>query len=199
MPTEHPVNDPAWTPPRLIHTFTGHLFTGTLKLLVVALLFWVSTLFGDSMTASLGTSIGVLVATLLLGELLAVGIERPFVIRGRLNEPGGWGYSVLPLLAYLLTGSVFAFIAWGNSVTAVVFGIIHAAVNMGLFFLIRPWQAGETQQETDAKLAEFKAMTKEHFAEDIVEIKTRARERTKNAYYATKDKKRRQSKSEDQD
>lgn len=68
MPTEHPVNDPAWTPPRLIHTFTGHLFTGTLKLLVVALLFWVSTLFGDSMTASLGTSIGVLVATLLLGS-----------------------------------------------------------------------------------------------------------------------------------
>ncbi|WP_333615162.1 hypothetical protein [Glutamicibacter sp.] len=140
------------------------------------------------MTVSLGASIGVLVATLLLGELLAVGIERPFVIRGRLNEPGGWGYSVMPLIAYLLTGTVFAFIAWGNSVAAMVFGIIHAAVNMGLFFLLKPWQAGETQQETDAKFAEFKAMTKEHFAEDIVEVRARVGERTKNSYFASEDK-----------
>ncbi|HAY44382.1 MAG TPA: hypothetical protein DCY59_12970 [Micrococcaceae bacterium] len=199
MSAIHPVNDPSWTPPSLIQTFTGHLFTGILKLLVVALLFWLSILFSDSMSASLATSIGVLVATLILGELLAVSIERPFVIRGRLNEPGGWGYSVLQLFTYLLTGTMFAFIAWVNSATAIVFVIIHAAVNLGLFFLIRPWQAGETQQETDAKIAEFKATTKEHFAEDIVEIKARARERTKNAYYATEGKKRRQSKSEDQD
>ncbi|WP_146112648.1 hypothetical protein [Arthrobacter sp. MYb213] len=121
------------------------------------------------------------------------------MIRGRLNEPGGWGYSVLPLLVYPLTGTVFAFLAWGNSVAAMVFGNIHAAVNMGLFFLLKPWQAGETQQETDARFAEFKAMTKEHFAEDIVEIKARARERTKNAYYASEDQKRHQAKSEDQD
>lgn len=74
MSSSHPSNDPSWTPPQLIHTFTGHLFTGAVKLLVVALLFWVSPLFSDSVTVSLGSSIGVLAATLLLGELLAVGI-----------------------------------------------------------------------------------------------------------------------------
>lgn len=54
MPAAHPVNEPSWTPPRLILTFTGHLFTGTLKLLVVVLLCMFSTLFSDSMSARFG-------------------------------------------------------------------------------------------------------------------------------------------------
>lgn len=56
----------------------------------------------------------VLVARLPFGALLTMGIERPFVIRGGLKEPDGWSNSVLPLFAYLLAGTLFAFIAWGK-------------------------------------------------------------------------------------
>lgn len=199
MPTEHPANDPAWTPPQLIHTITGHLFTGVLKLVVVALIFWVAAALNDSMSARLGPTIGLLVSILLVSELLAVIIERPFVIRGRLNEPGGWGYSLLPLLAYLLVGLLLSFLTWHNSVSTLVFGVIYAAVTLAIFVLLKPWQPGETQAETDAKFAEFKTMTRQHFDDDVVEIKRRARERTKNSYYAQQEKKRQRSEPKDQD
>lgn len=66
------------------------------------------------------------------------------------------------------------------------------------FFLFIPWRAGETQQETDSKFAEIKAMTKERFADGIVEVNAGALERTKYAHCAGVGKGSNRSKSEDQ-
>lgn len=52
---------------------------------------------------------------------------------------------------------------------------------------LKTWVSGPTPEEEHEKFNQFRAMTKEQFADDVEEIKRRARKKSRDRYYGTKD------------
>jgi hypothetical protein len=175
-------NPPGWTPPGLWAPLSGHLTIALPLMSVEVLLGWIPAM----VLPSLGPGrLDLVVAGVAVGNLIhavvAVVIERPFVIRGRLMSPGGWGFAVWPLVG--ASGAVLAVsVAWLGSGRGLAVAGAIAVVETALAVYLRPWRPGLTQAEYDEKWAALKEMTKETFAPDVAEIRRRLDERAMDGY-----------------
>jgi hypothetical protein len=175
-------NPAGWTPPGLWAPLSGHLTIALPLMPVEVLLGWIPAM----VLPSLGPGrLDLVVAGVAVGNLIhavvAVVIERPFVIRGRLMSPGGWGFAVWPLVG--ASGAVLAVsVAWLGSGRGLAVAGAIAVVETALAVYLRPWRPGLTQAEYDEKWAALKEMTKETFAPDVAEIRRRLDERAMDGY-----------------
>jgi hypothetical protein len=182
MPEEVKRNPPGWQPPSFWAPLIGHLMVDIPKVPVEVVLTCVSTLFipGWGPVHPVMVLAGVILANL-AHAVVAVVLERPFQIRGRLRSPGGWGFALVPWLG----GSVASF-----SVMTPLFGVprgvviasVVAIVEAAFSIWMREWRPGPTDAEYDEKWARTKEMTKDVFAPDVAEIRRRLDERAMEGY-----------------
>lgn len=165
---------------------SGHLFLAVLKAPVAFGLLWLATLLPLVGRQDLATLIIVIIATYAGGEVMSAIFERPFVVNAGLPSPGGWGYALVGWWTTPVVGIIVGWLMVGHSTAAALATFIAVAIPGTVeAILSAPWQPGETRLETHERYEEFKAMTKESFADDADEIKRRAREKTKESYYKT--------------
>ncbi|MFT2712004.1 hypothetical protein [Clavibacter sp. Sh2126] len=110
-----------------------------------------------------------------------VVVERPFVVRGRLVSPGGWGFAVLPWLAGS-TAAAAVVIVWLGIPTGAVLASVMAGVEGLETLWRRAWRPGQTDAEFHEKWIAFRELTKETFAPDVAEIRHRLDERAMDGY-----------------
>lgn len=171
--------------PTLGDAIAGRLTTGMVKGAVALLLAWISTLFID-VAVTFDRIAVALVLAFVLSEIVGAIIERPIVLRERRSNPGGFAYVFLPFTASIAISFVASF-ALGRSMSAGA--VVTAAVaicNLAELLWMKSWIPGPTPEEEQATIDEFTAMTKEHFADDVEEIKRRARETIRESYYKKK-------------
>ena len=75
-------------PPAFSFALTGHLATGAVKVVAIALLLWGLGLTGWTASFPAGTAIITAVVVMVAVELATTGVERIFVLRHRHPDPG---------------------------------------------------------------------------------------------------------------
>ncbi|MNW31954.1 hypothetical protein D3C74_88830 [compost metagenome] len=178
-------DDDAALLPRLGDAIAGQLATGTVKGLACLLAAWICSSWIALHTA-FGTFAIALAISYLLSEILGAIIVRPIVLKERRPNPGGVLYVVLPFVVSIVVSFAAAYAVTSSLRDSSFVTVLVAACNAAEILWIKPWVPGPSPEEMAAKFHEFKAMTKDHFADDVADIKRRARERTREQYYAKK-------------
>jgi len=174
-------NPPGRTPPGLWAPLSGHLTVALLKAPIVVVASRALMLVPAWGPGSLDRTIGAVTLMTLVFCTVEVVVERPFVVRGRLMTPGGWGFAVLPWLAGSITAAATA-IGWLGVPTGVVLASVMAGVEAAFVLWSRAWRPGETDAEFHEKWVAFRELTKETFAPDVAEIRHRLDERAMDGY-----------------
>lgn len=171
--------------PSLGDAIAGRLTTGVVKGAVALLLAWIITLFIDVDMAFDRMAVA-LVLAFVLSEIAGAVIERPIVLRDRRPNPGGFAYVFLPFTASIVISFVASYALHRSISASAVVTAAVAICNLAELLWMKSWIPGPTPEEEQATIDEFTAMTKEHFADDVEEIKRGARERTRDRYYKKK-------------
>lgn len=171
--------------PSLGDAIAGRLTTGVVKGAVALLLVWIITLFIDVDVTFDRIAVS-LVLAFVISEVVGAVIERPIVLRERRSNPGGFAYVFLPFTASIVISFVASFALDRSIIASAVVTAAVAMCNLAELLWMKSWIPGPTPEEEQATFDEFKAMTKEHFADDVEEIKRRARDRTRDRYYKKK-------------
>jgi len=174
-------NPPGWTPPGLWAPLSGHLTVALVKAPIVVVASQALMLVPAWGPGSLDRTIGAVTLMTLVFCAVEVLVERPFVVRGRLMAPGGWGFAVLPWLAGS-TAAAATVIVWLGVPTGVVLASVMAGVEGLETLWRRPWRPGDTDAEFHEKWVAFRELTKETFAPDVAEIRDRMDERAMDGY-----------------
>ncbi|MFT2752448.1 hypothetical protein [Clavibacter sp. Sh2088] len=149
---------------------------------------------------SLDRTIGAVTLMTLVFCTVEVVVERPFVIRGRLMAPGGWGFAVLPWLAGSMAAAATV-ILWLGVPTGGVLASVMSGVEAAFVLWSRAWRPGDTDAGYHEKWVKTKEMTKEMFAPDVAEIRHRLDERAMDGYrrkIAEREEQRRREEEQDQ-
>ena len=98
-------------PPALSFALMGHLATGVVKAVAIALLLWGLGLTGWTASVPAGTAILTASVVLIAVELATTGVERFFVLRHRHPDPGSVPMAaivaVLPVPVSFVIGLLF--------------------------------------------------------------------------------------------
>lgn len=172
-------------PPALGYVFAGRLVTGALKCLVALLLAWLGSK-AVSVDTAFSEVAAALVLAYLISEIAAVLIERPLVLRAGRSVPGGMAYALLPLAASIIISFAASYALTRSMGASALVTASVLACNVAELLWLKPWEPGPSPEEEHATFNEFKAMTKEHFADDVAQIRHQATERTKEKYYRAK-------------
>ncbi|MGH3654207.1 hypothetical protein [Glutamicibacter sp.] len=188
--------------PRLGDAIAGHLAIGTVKGLACLLVAWICSSW-IALDTAFGTIAIALAISYLVSEILGAIIVRPIVLKERRPSPGGVRYVVLPFAVSIMVSFAASYAVTSSLRDSSFVTVLVAACNAAEIIWTKPWVPGPSPEEMDAKFKEFKAMTKDHFADDVAEIKRRARDRTREQYYAKKAREeakrlKRQTRAEDQ-
>ncbi|WP_159611854.1 hypothetical protein [Glutamicibacter sp. JC586] len=120
-----------------------------------------------------------LLVAFLIAEISAVLVERPIVVRRNRSNPGGWVYATAPLVVVAIISFVVSYLVTQSlSDTILITGVLLVC-NVTEMLFLKTWVPGPTPEEEHEKFNEFRAMTKEHFADDVEEIKRRARKKSR--------------------
>ncbi|AWG00520.1 hypothetical protein DZF92_05800 [Clavibacter michiganensis subsp. insidiosus] len=174
-------NPPGWTPPGLWAPLSGHLTVALLKAPIVVVASQALMLVPAWGPGPLDRTIGAVTLMTLVFCTVEVVVERPFVVRGRLMAPGGWGFAVLPWLAGSMAAAATV-ILWLGAPTGVVLASVMSGVEAAFVLWSRAWRPGDTDAEYHEKWVKTKEMTKEMFAPDVAEIRRRLDERAMDGY-----------------
>lgn len=151
-------------PPAFSFALMGHLATGVVKVVAIALLLWGLGLTGWTASFPAGTAIITASVVMAAVELATTDVERIFVLRHRHPDPGSVQMTaivaVLPLPISFLIGLLFGPAFSGALVTMAVTTVVYWAA---LVALERPWVEGDTQADIRRKHEQTKAMTREQF------------------------------------
>ncbi len=156
--------------PSLGDAIAGRLTTGVVKGAVALLLAWIITLFIDVDMAFDRIAVA-LVLAFVLSEIAGAVIERPIVLRDRRPNPGGFAYVFLPFTASIVISFVASYALHRSISASAVVTAAVAICNLAELLWMKSWIPGPTPEEEQATIDEFTAMTKEHFADDVVELK----------------------------
>lgn len=146
------------------------------------MLVWLYTL-AFKPDASLGHLTAALFLSYLIAEITSAVVERPIVVRRNRTQPGGLAYVLLPFSASLLITFVATFGITKSTALATLITAIVTVLNAVEIILAKSWIPGPTPKEEQEMFNELKAMSKEHFAEDVERIKNQTRENTRKKYY----------------
>lgn len=151
-------------PPAFSLALMGHLATGLVKAVAIALLLWGLGRTGWTASFPVGTAIITASVVMVAVELVTSGVERIFVLRHRHPDPGSVPMTaivaVLPLPIGFLTGLLFGPASSGAMTTMAVTTLVYWAA---LALLERPWVEGDTRADVRRKYEQTKAMTREQF------------------------------------
>lgn len=151
-----------FVPPPFSFAFMGHIATGMVKAIVIALLLWGLGLAGWTPSVTLGTAITTAFVVTIAVELATTGVERVFVLRHQHPDPGSVAMTlivaVLPLPISFLIG---ALLGPSNSWALVVMAVTAAVYWAALVALERPWVQGDSEADIRRKYEETKAMTRD--------------------------------------
>ena len=151
-----------FVPPPFSFALMGHLATGVVKAIAIALVLWGLGAVGLTASVPVGTVITTAVVVMVAIELASTGVERAFVLRHRHPDPGSVAMTlivaVLPLPISLIVGMLLGpSTAWAMVVMAVIAVVYWAA----LVALERPWAQGDSQADIRRKYEETKSMTRD--------------------------------------
>ena len=153
-----------FVPPAFSFALMGHLATGVVKVVAIALLLWGLGLTGWTANFPAGTAIVTASVVMVAVELATTGVERIFVLRHRHPDPGSVPMTaivaLLPLPISFLIGLLFGPASSGGLSTMIVTTVVYWAA---LVALERPWVEGDTQADIRRKYEQTKAMTRDHF------------------------------------
>ncbi|MGP5007791.1 hypothetical protein ACTXJK_12910 [Brachybacterium tyrofermentans] len=153
-----------FTPPTFSFALMGHLATGVVKVVAIALLLWGVGLTGWTASFPAGTAIVTASIVMIAIEFATTGVERIFVLRHRHPDPGSVPMTaivaVLPVPISFLIGLLFAPGPSGALITMVVTTVVYWAA---LVALERPWVEGDSQADIRRKYEQTKAMTRDQF------------------------------------
>lgn len=149
-------------PPPFSFALMGHVATGVVKAIVIALLLWGLGSAGWAASVPVGTAILTALVVMIPVELATAGVERVFVLRHQHPDPGSVPMTiivaVLPLpisfVIGLLLGSTLSWALVVMAVTAVVYWAALVALE-------RPWVQGDSQADIRRKYEETKAMSRD--------------------------------------
>lgn len=159
-------NDDAndFVPPTFSFALMGHLATGVVKVVAIALLLWAVGLTGWTASVPAGTAIVTASVVMIAIELATTGVERIFVLRHRHPDPGSVQMTVivavLPVPISFLIGLLLAPSPSGALLTMGVTTVVYWAA---LVALERPWVEGDSQADIRRKYEQTKAMTQDQF------------------------------------
>lgn len=153
-----------FVPPAFSFALMGHLATGVVKVVAIALLLWGLGLTGWTANFPAGTAIVTASVVMVAVELATTGVERIFVLRHRHPDPGSVPMTaivaLLPLPISFLIGLLFGPASSGALSTMIVTTVVYWAA---LVALERPWVEGDSQADIRRKYEQTKAMTREQF------------------------------------
>lgn len=158
--------DQDFTPPPLSFALMGHLITGAVKGVAIAVLLWASGLIGVAPDYSASAAIFAAIIAVVAVEIVTTLVERAFVLRHQHPDPG----SVPMALVDALIPIPFGVLA-GAVVTQTISGVIAALVVtvfvywVALVALEQPWSEGDTQEDVRRKIDETEAMSREQFGD----------------------------------
>ncbi|WP_417364882.1 hypothetical protein [Glutamicibacter arilaitensis] len=171
--------------PSLASAVTGQLTTGAIKCLIAIVLAWICS-WWIALDTDFGRITLCLVISYIVSEIVGAIIARPIVLKEGRSNPGGVPFVVLPFTAGLVISFVASYALTGSMHDSLLAVILIAVCNAAEIFWLKPWEKGPTSEEEHATFSEFKAMTKEHFADDVEQIKSRARDKTREKYFRKK-------------
>jgi hypothetical protein len=149
-------NPPGGTPPGVWAPLSGHLTVALVKAPIVAVVSPALMLIPAWGPGSLDRTIGGVTLMTPVFCTVEVVVERPFVVRGRLMAPGGWGFAVLPWLAGAIAAAA-AVILWLGVPTGVVLASVMAGAEGLETLWRRAWRPGGTDAEFDEKWVAFRS------------------------------------------
>lgn len=171
--------------PSLAWAITGQLTTGAIKCLIALVLAWICS-WWITLDTDFGRSALCLVISYIVSEIVGAIIARPMVLKEGRSNPGGVPFAVLPFTAGLVISFVASYALTGSMHDSLLAASLIAVCNAAEIFWLKLWEKGPTPEEEQARFSEFKAMTKEHFADDVAQIKSRARDKTREKYFRKK-------------
>lgn len=127
-----------------------------------------------------------LLIAFLISEVAAVVIERPIVAKRNRSNPGGWLYVTVSLFAATIISFIVSWLATQSLADSMLITGVLIQFNVAEMLFLQTWISGPTPEEEHEKFNQLRALTREHFGEDLKEIKRRARERTREKYYNDK-------------
>ena len=153
-----------FVPPTFSFALMGHLATGVVKVVAIALLLWGVGLTWWTARVPAGTAIVTASVVMIAIELATTGVERIFVLRHRHPDPGSVLMTVivavLPVPISFLIGLLLAPSPSGALLTMGVTTVVYWAA---LVALERPWVEGDSQADIRRKYEQTKAMTQDQF------------------------------------
>lgn len=153
-----------FVPPPFSFALMGHLATGVVKAVAIALLLWGLGLTGWTVSIPAGTAIVTASVVMIAVELATTGVERLFVRRHRHPDPGSIPMAaivaVLPVPISVLIGLLVSPALSGALLTMAVTTVVYW---VALVTLERPWVEGDTQADIRRKYEQTTAMTRDRF------------------------------------
>lgn len=146
--------------------YTGHLMTSALLASFAGLIYWLLSVFFPALNFGIQNLLIFIIVVVLVGELIVVLLQRPFIIKASHSDPGGWGYAlpeflVLPCLAglgaFLVSQQMLA-----GLVCALVFFIVFGVVGL----LSKPWRPGLSRAEIRERYEQTKDMVQAGYVEE---------------------------------
>lgn len=153
-----------FVPPPLSFALIGHLATGLVKAVAIAVFLWVLGLTTSTVSTSAGTAIVTAVVVMIAVELATTGVERWFVLRHRHPDPGSIPMTVLVAALPVPLGYLAGLLTMPGSAGALVVMAVTAVVYWtALVALDRPWVEGDTRDDIRRKFEQTRTMTRGRF------------------------------------
>src|SRR5699024_5024572 len=153
-----------FVPPAFSFALMGHLATGVVKVVAIALLLWGLGLTGWTANFPAGTAIVTASVVMVAVELATTGVERIFVLRHRHPDPGSVPMTaivaLLPLPISFLIGLLFGPASSGALSTMIVTTVVYWAA---LVASDRRRVRGDTRADMRRQYEQRKAMPREQF------------------------------------
>lgn len=153
-----------FTPPPFSFVLMGHVVTGLLKAIVIAVALGVVGAMGGAPIFTVQVAFTTALVAMLVIEIVMAMIERPFVIKHRHPDPASVALTVISLVVPAPLGFLVAWLLLKDVPSAGVAAGVVAAVYAGFTLVVdRPWVQGDSQEGIRAKAEATKKMTREHF------------------------------------
>ncbi|MFW0121597.1 hypothetical protein [Rothia sp. CCM 9419] len=146
--------------------YVGHLMTSSLLTPLAGLMYGLLSYFFPVLNFGIQNLVIFIIAVVIVGELIVVLIQRPFIIKASHSDPGGWGYAlpeflVLPCLAGLGAFLISRELSAGL-VCALAFFIVFGVAGL----LSKPWTPGLSRAEIRERYEQTKDMIQAGYIEE---------------------------------
>lgn len=150
----------------LFTAYTGHLMTSALLGCVAGLIYWLLSFFFSVLNFGVQNLVIFIIAVVIVGELIVVLLQRPFVVKASHSDPGGWGYALPEFLVLPCLAGLGAFIISHKTIVGLVCALVFFIVFGMAGLLSKPWKPGLSRAEIREKYEQTKDMVQADYVEE---------------------------------